>query len=126
MIKKGQQGFLCNHYFQNKKVVKHDKGAGIVRIKRPDTIAKLKNKSATQGRKRKTQHLRLQRNSKQHSRTYISKVSSQMPNTRNSIRLIPPRMYGVVKAHKPEKGLPYVNCGLDHRHSILQNIRISC
>ena len=38
---------------------------------------------------------------------------------------IPPRMYGMIKAHKPEKRLPNETCGLNNWDSKLWLVRIS-
>ena len=86
----------------------YDKGAGLVRIKRPDAIAKIEEqigntevitKDPTPTLARKFQAtLRDLHKQGQFTDAEYKKLYPSDP--------IPPRMYGVIKAHKPEKNYP--------------------
>ena len=95
---------------ENIDIYPYDKGAGLVRIKRPDAIAKIeeqigntevitKDPTPTLARKFQATLRDLHKQGKFTDAEY-KKLYPSDP--------IPPRMYGVIKAHKPEKNYPMI------------------
>ena len=98
-----------------------DKGAGFVVLHREDAIGKLREQigeakvcsvDPTNALTRKFQQTI--RQFKKDKKLDMELFRQMYPSD-----AVPPRLYGLVKAHKPTKRIPYANCGIHTRCAVL-------